>query len=202
MPSTLEVCATACLFLFSVQALESQQPHENNGTQYIIERIDIQGYRRIQNATMRAHTLSRPGDPYNAEAVQRDAQALRDTGYFDEVRLRIEDSPDRPNGKIVVFLVIEKPIIRRIEYRGIKSITEADILKGFKDNEITLSIGSQFDQTMLTRAATVIEGLLSAHGRRSATIKPTYERVATANAVSIVFNIDEGPKAQSSKNLP
>jgi outer membrane protein insertion porin family len=202
IPRILEVFATASLILLSVQALESQQPHENEGTQYFIERIDIEGFRRIQNATMRAHILSRPGDPYNSEVVQRDAQALRDTGYFDEVRIRIEDSPDRPNGKIVVFRVIERPIIRRTEYRGIKSITEADILKGLKDNEITLSMGSQFDQTMLTRAATVIEGLLSAHGRRSATVKSTYDRIATSNAVSIVFNIDEGPKAQSAKNLP
>jgi outer membrane protein assembly factor BamA len=142
MPSTLEVCATACLFLFSVQTIESQQPHENDGTQYFIERVDIEGYRRIQNATMRGHILSRPGDPYNAEAVRRDAQALRDTDYFDEVRLRVEDSPDRLNGKIVVFVVIERPIIRRIGYRGIKSITEADILKSFKDNKINLSVES------------------------------------------------------------
>jgi hypothetical protein len=41
MPSTLEVCATACLFLFSVQTIESQQPHENDGTQYFIEGVDI-----------------------------------------------------------------------------------------------------------------------------------------------------------------
>lgn len=108
----------------------------------------------------------------------------------------VEDSPHRPNDKIVVFLVIERPIVRRIEYRGIQSITEADILKGFKDNEITLSVGSRFDQTMLARAATVIAGLLSAHGRRSATVKPTYERIATSNTVSIVFNIDEGPAAR------
>jgi outer membrane protein insertion porin family len=202
MPSILEVSATACLFLFSVQTIESQQPHENDGTRYFIERIDVEGYRRIQSATMRDHMLSRPGDPYNADAVQRDAQTLRDTGYFDDVRLRVEDSPDRPNGKILVFLVIERPIIRRIEYTGIKSITEADILKGIKDNEITLSTGSQFDKTMLTRAATVIEGLLSAHGRRSATVKPTYKRDVSSNAVSIVFNVDEGSKAQSSKNLP
>jgi|SRR5208283_1636064 len=192
-PSILDVCATACLFLSSVQPLEYRQSHQNDGTQSFIERIDIAGYRRLQIATIRAHILSRPGDPYNAAAIQRDAQALRDTGYFDEVRLRVEGSPDRPNGKIVAFLVIERPVIRRIEYKGIKSITDADILKGLKDNEIPLSAGSQFDRTILPRAATVIEGLLSAHGHRSATVKPTYERIATSNAVSIVFKIDEGP---------
>jgi outer membrane protein insertion porin family len=198
----LEVCAAACLLLFSVKAVESQQAHENAGAQYFIERIDIEGNRRVQFTTMRAHIRLRPGDPYNAKAVQRDAQALRDTGYFDEVRVRIEDSPDRPNGKIVVFIVIERPIIGRIEYRGISSISEGDILKGLKDNKITLSVGSRFDPAMLTRAATVIQALLATHGRPSATVKPTYERIASSDTVSIVFNIDEGPKVQSSMTLP
>ena len=107
IPNKLGVCATACLFFFLVQAPESQHPVEN---QYFIERIEIVGYRRVQNSTIRAHILSRAGGPYNAEAVQCDAQALRDTGYFNEVRLTVEDTPRQPNGKIVVFAVIEKPI--------------------------------------------------------------------------------------------
>ena len=104
----LEVCATACLFLFSAQALESQQPHENDGTPRFIERIEIVGNRRVQAETIRAKILWRPGDVYNAEAVQRDGRALRDTGHFTEVHLRVGVDPDRPNGKIVVFDVIEK----------------------------------------------------------------------------------------------
>lgn len=107
IPSKLGVCATAGLFFFLVQAHESQHPLKD---QYFIERIGIIGYRRVKNSTIRAHILSRPGGRYNAEAVQRDAQALRDTGYFNEVRVRVEDSPNQPNGKIVVFAVIEKPI--------------------------------------------------------------------------------------------
>lgn len=102
------MCATGCLFLFSAQALESQQPHGNDGTPHFIERIEIVGNGRVQAETIRAKILSRPGDVYNAEAVQRDAQALRDTGYFNEVHLKVTVDPDRPNGKIVVFDVIEK----------------------------------------------------------------------------------------------
>ncbi len=200
--SLLEVCVVACLLLFSVDALESQQAHENGGAQYFIERLDIEGHRRLQTATILAHIRSRPGDPYNAEAVERDAQSLRDTGYFVEVRFSVEDSPERPGGKIVIFRVSEKPIIGRIEYREISSISEAEILKGLKDNKITLSVGSRFDPTMLTRASTVIQALLATHGRPSAIVKPAYERIASSNTVSIVFNIDEVPKAQSSKNLP
>lgn len=118
IPSTFEMCATAWLLLFfSVQALQSQQPHENERSQYFIVRLDVEGDQRIQTATIRSHILTRPGALYNTEAVQRGAQALPNTGYFAEVRLRVEDSPERPGGKIVVFGLIERPIIRRVEYR-------------------------------------------------------------------------------------
>jgi outer membrane protein insertion porin family len=190
LPPTLSAWAQA-------QSAEprSQQPDVARQAAQFIERIDVEGYRRTQISTIRAHIRSRPGDPYNAEAVQRDAQALRDTGYFKEVRLRIEDGV-KPNGKIVIFVLIEKPIIRRIEYQGIKSITEADIRKALERNKIALSVESRFDETMLTRAAAVLKELLTEHGHPSATVTPSYERMVSSNAVSIVFNIDEGPKAR------
>ena len=66
---------------------------------------------------------------------------------FDDIRLEVEDSADKPNQKIVIFYVTERPIIRRIEYKGNKSISESDILDRFKDRKVGLSIESQFDPT-------------------------------------------------------
>jgi outer membrane protein insertion porin family len=194
----LSAGVAAWLFLFPLAAVQFQQSHEDKSAQPFIDRTDVTGYRRISIATIRAQISSRPGDPYNAQTVQRDAQALRDTGYFTEVRVTVEDSPERPNGKIVEFVVREKPIIRRVEYKGIQSITEADILNAFKENKISLSVDDQFDEQMLPRAAAVIKGLLSKHGRPSATVKPSYERIAGTNAVTIVFAI-EGPEATPAK---
>jgi len=37
----------------------------------------------------------------------------------------------------------ERPIIRRIEYKGNKSVSESDILDRFKDRKVGLSIESQ-----------------------------------------------------------
>ena len=102
MRRILKVCASVCLFVFAAQVLESQQP------QYPIKRIDIVGLRTIHREMIRPLILSRPGQPYNAEAVERDAEALRDTGYFDQVRITVEDSPKPPYGKTVIFNVIER----------------------------------------------------------------------------------------------
>ena len=176
--------------------LLAQQAQAPAGPQYVIQRIDFVGNRRIQSDTLRARIFSRVGDPYTEEAVRRDFQALWNTQFFEDVRLEVEDSPNQPDGKIVVFYLKERPIIRRIEYKGNKSISESDILDAFKDKKVGLSVESQFDPTKIKHAEVVIKELLAAHGRQFATVKPTYERIAATNAVKLVFNIDEGPKVK------
>jgi len=153
----------------------------------------------VETATLHARISSRPGDSYSVEGVQRDAQALRDTPFFDDVRLKVEGSPDRPNGKVIVFFVREKPVIERIEYDGIQSITRVDIVKALKDENAGVFVGNWFDEKKLKRAVAVIRELLVARGHPSALVKPTYEKSVSANTVTLLFNIDEGPKAQTSQ---
>jgi outer membrane protein insertion porin family len=192
----LELLASVCLFLFATQAPSAQQPPENARTNYTVERLNITGNRRVETYTIRARISANPGDHYSVEAVQRDVQSLLNTGFFDDVRSEVEDSPSRPNEKIVMFIVKEKPLIASVDYKGIESISESNILAAFKDHKVDLAVGSWFDQTKLKRAAAVIGQLLASHGHPSATVNPTFERIPSRNTVTLVFNIDEGPKAQ------
>ncbi|MDR3722331.1 MAG: outer membrane protein assembly factor BamA [Candidatus Acidoferrales bacterium] len=198
----LSLCAcgilvVVCLLpLASGQSLWAQRAPEPGGPQYVITRIEFDGNRRVQRDTLLARIFSRVGDPYTLDAVRRDFQALWNTQFFEDIRLETEDDPNQPNGKIVVFHVSERPIIRRIEYKGNKSITESDILDAFKQKKVGLTVESQFDPTKIKRAEVVLKSLLAAHGRQFATVKPTYERIAASNAVKLVFNIDEGPKVK------
>ena len=154
---------------------QQQAPAANPQETPIIERIEFQGNRRIRSETLRARIFSRPGDPVNEDALRRDFHALWNTQYFEDIRLEIQDSPDKPNQKIVIFYVTERPIIRRIEYKGNKSVSESDILDRFKDRKVGLSIESQFDPTRIKKAEVVLKELLAEHGRQFATVKPTYE---------------------------
>jgi outer membrane protein insertion porin family len=185
------VCLVGIAFPHPVWAQQSQTQGQNR---YVITQIRFQGNRRIQRDTLNARIFSRAGDPYNEEALRRDFQALWNTQFFEDVRLEVEDDPNQPYGKIVIFYLTERPIIRRIEYKGIKSVTESDILDRYKQEKVGLSVESQFDPTKIKRAEVVLKQLLSEHGRQFATVKPTYERISATNAVKLVFNVDEGPK--------
>jgi outer membrane protein assembly factor BamA len=198
--TSVKLVATVCLFLCAAQAVAAQQSRENSQTKYVIERLDLVGNRSIETEMILARISSRPGKPYSVEAARRDVRNLWNMQLFDDVRLEIEDSPDLPNGKIVVFIVQERPIIGRIEYKGIKSISESDIHNALTDARAGLSVGSRFDQAKLKHAVVVISHLLAAHGYQFATVKPTYEQNPSSNTVTLVFNIDEGPKGQKSRN--
>jgi len=183
-------------FLPFFQALHARSPQANAANASVITRIEFIGNRRVQRDTLLARIFSRLGDPYSEEAVRRDFQALWNTQFFEDIRLEVENDPSNPDGKVIVFYVSERPIIRRIEYKGNKSVSESDILDAFKDKKVGLTVESQFDPTKITRAEVVIKSLLAAHGHQFATVKPTYERIAASNAVKLVFNIDEGPKVK------
>src|SRR5256884_8973089 len=176
----------------SQQTQQQQQPA-------IIERIDFVGNRRVRNDTLKARIFSRENDTYNEETLRRDFQALWNTQFFEDVKLRVEDSPDHANSKIIIFEVKERPVIRRIRYDGIHSVSESDILDRFKERKVGLTVESQFDPTKIKKAQVVLGELLGEHGRQFAKITPQYERIASSNAVILVFKIEEGPKVKVGK---
>src|SRR5207248_2055836 len=141
----------------SQQAQQQQQPA-------IIERIDFVGNRRVRNDTLKARIFTRENDAYNEETLRRDFQALWNTQFFEDVKMRVEDSADRANAKIIIFELKERPIIRRIRYDNIHSVSESDILDRFKERKVGLSVESQFDPTKIKKAEVVIKELLGEHG--------------------------------------
>jgi outer membrane protein insertion porin family len=171
---------------------------QQNEGQPFIERIDFEGNRRIRRDTLQARIFSRQGDPYNEETLRRDFQALWNTQFFEDVQLRVLDG-EKPNGKVIIFEVKERPVIRRIRYEGIHSISESDILDRFKEKKVGLTVESQFDPTRIKKAEVVLKDLLGEHGRQFATVTPQYEKIASSNAVILVFKIDEGPKVKVGK---
>jgi len=180
---------------------EAQAQSTQAQAQEFIQRIEWKGLRRIRRDTVNARIFTRENDPYNEEALRRDFQALWNTQFFEDVKLQVEDSADKPGGKIITWEVKERPVIRRIRYDGIKSISESDILDRFKEKKVGLTVESQFDPTRIKKAEVVLKELLGEHGRQFATVTPQYERIASSNAVILVFKINEGPKVKVGKIL-
>ncbi len=167
-------------------------PQRPGSSQVVIEDIRFQGNRRIPRDTLQARLFSKRGDIYDPASLQRDFMALWNTGFFEDLRLEEEDGP---KGKILTFVVREKPNIRTIEYKGLKSLTTSEVLDRFKERKVGLSVDSPYDPTKVRRAEVVLEEYLAEKGRQFATVKAEPKRVPP-NSILLDFMVDEGPKVK------
>ena len=158
----------------------------------IIEDIIFRGNRRVPAATLRARVFSRKGDVYDENALERDFMALWNTGFLDDIRCEVTDGE---KGKIVTFYVREKKLVRSIDYKGLSSVLQSDVLDRFKEKKVGLSIQSQYDPVIVKRAQVVLEQLLEERGRQFATVRARTRNIPP-NSVALTFIVVEGPKVK------
>ncbi len=196
---TVQVLAAVLLFAsmgFNAWAQSSPQLSNIPGPQTTlakqsdtISEIRVIGNRRIPKETILARMFSHIGDTYDPQTVERDFNSLWNTGYFENVQI---DRENTPKGVILTVIVRERPTIREINYKGLSSVSQSDVLDRFKKAKVGLSVESQYDPTKIKRAETVLKELLAEHGHQFATIHTVVKTIPPAS-VSVNFMIKEGP---------
>jgi len=161
----------------------------------VVTEITPQGNRRIPSETIKARIFTKAGDIYDPAALERDFNSLWNTGYFEDIKFLREQTP---KGWRIIVQVKEKPTIREINYVGLSSVSNSDVLDRFKQDKVGLVVESQYDPTRIKRAEVSIKNLLSEHGRQFATIRTEVRQIPPA-AVGITFVIKEGPKVKVGK---
>ncbi|HEX8816971.1 MAG TPA: outer membrane protein assembly factor BamA [Terriglobales bacterium] len=175
-----------CLWMFSGIAFAQQD---------LIVGIQVHGNHRIPADTIRARIFTRAGDVYDAAGMERDFNALWNTGYFEDIRFEREQTD---KGWIIHIYVKERPTIRTIDYVGLNAISKSDVLDRFKQDKVGLSVEGQYDPTKVKKAEVTIKELLAEHGRQFATIRTEVRPIPPA-AIGITFVVKEGPKVKVGK---
>jgi outer membrane protein insertion porin family len=159
-------------------------------TQQTIEKIEIDGNRRIPKDTILSRVYTREGDIYDEAALQRDLRSIWNTGYFDDVRIEREQTA---KGWTIHIFVREKPTIRTIDYKGLSSVSQSDVLERYKKTKVGLTVDSPYDATKVIKAKVVLQQLLAEHGRQFANVAVQVQQIPPAS-VGVTFIIKEGPK--------
>jgi len=162
------------------------------GQQDLIVGITVHGNRRIPADTVKARIFTKVGDVYDTAAIERDFNALWNTGYFEDIRFEREQSA---KGWILHIYLKERPTIREINYTGLSAVSTSDVLDRFKERKVGLSVENQYDPTKIKKAEVTLKQLLAEHGRQFATIRTEVRPIPPA-AVGITFVIREGPKVK------
>ncbi len=172
-------------------------PHSQakSANEAVVREIVPHGNRRIPSETIKARMSTRAGDILDAQAIERDFHSLWNTGYFDDLRIEREDTP---NGVILHVYVKEKPTIGDIKYIGLSSVTQSDVLDEFKKRKVNVTQESQYDPTKVMHARAVLKEMLASHGHQFAEVRPEVRQL-TANRVAVTFIVKEGPKVKVGK---
>jgi outer membrane protein insertion porin family len=96
--------------------------------QRLVESVDVINTRRLRKDDILYYVQTRPGDPYNEQQVQRDLQAILALGFFDKTKTKVLTAEGARGGIDVIFDVTELPIIRDLQFEGLKSVPESDVL--------------------------------------------------------------------------
>ena len=113
--------------------------------------------------------------------MQRDLQAILALGFFDKTKTRVSTEEGARGGINVIFEVAELPIIRDLQFEGLKSVPESDVLKAFRERRVGISKESIYDPVKARNAIRVLKELLAAHGHPNATIEQRREEVSNTS---------------------
>src|SRR5215813_1453930 len=179
------IIGTAFFFPATVRA---QQPQQQ---QRVVEEVDIQGNRRLRKDDILYYVQTRPGDVFNSDQVARDLQTILSLNFFDKVGTRVYTEEAPRGGLRVIFEVRELPIIRDIQFEGLKSVAESDVLKAFRERRVGVSKEAILDPVKVRNAVRVLKELLASHGHPNANIEIRQDEVS-ATSTALTFDIDEG----------
>ncbi|MDG1893453.1 MAG: BamA/TamA family outer membrane protein [Fuerstiella sp.] len=148
--------------------------------------IRIEGNETIPQDAIRANITTQPGRNITNRQVREDKRNLMSTRWFYNVNERFEPTDD---GVVLIFTVHERPIVRRVEYRGINKLKLKELASW-----TNLKKGSPFDHMANRDAVHRIEQEYRERGFNH--IKVTLETGGDPSDRDVIFRINEGPKVR------
>lgn len=155
-----------------------------------IERIEVEGNRRIEKDAILAVIDSREGDKLDQDKLDRDLRAVYKMGYFTDVNIKLEEGD---KGRIVIFEVEEKPSISSIVFNGNEELDDDDL-----EEEIGIRPYSILNRGEVTQSVNRLKEFYRQKGYYNAKIREEI-RELSENEVSLVYEIEEGEKVYITK---
>ncbi len=153
-----------------------------------ISRIEIRhvGPPAVSDPVVRANIRLKEGDEFRPASVNDDIRQLYGTGFFHQIQVGNEVTPE---GIKLTYVVQGVPTLTSITYSGNSKFT-ASKLKG----KITSKVGEPLSELKLHSDAQVIQKLYQKSGYQRTTVKPVPSIDENSGRGTVTFEITEAPK--------
>ena len=153
---------------------------------FTIADIQIQGLLRVPPGLVFSEMRLDVGDTADSLSVQETVRSLYRTNLFEDIKVFRD-------GNILVFSLIERPAILRIELDGNKLLKDEQLLENLAAQG--LAQGEIFKQATLDRIGIELARAYHSEGRYGAIIDTSYQNVGR-NQVVVSIDVDEGSSAK------
>jgi len=160
------------------------------GQEESLYKITILGNAKVEEGVIRGAIRSLLGRPLSLEQVQSDLRAIFALGYFTDVQVDIQSTPQ---GRELIFIVVEKPSVREVVITGNEKVKLDDIKE-----KATLVPRSILNLEKIRENAEQIRKVYFSKGYYGVKVTHKIDYLETNEAV-VTFEIVEGPKGDVRK---
>jgi outer membrane protein insertion porin family len=148
-----------------------------------IASVRVEGNEILGSDVVLLRIRSQPGQIYDPQVVNKDIRTLFDLGFFDDILVRVDETPQ---GKELIFVVKERPRIQAISVIGAREINEDDIIKA-----MSTRIGGVANPKILSEDLAVIREMYRRKGFYLAQVGYSLEQVDPRQA-RLNITVEEG----------
>lgn len=154
--------------------------------------LKIEGNVVIETSTIKYRLISKVGELLSADAIQQDIRSIFASGYFEDI---VVDAEQAPEGVIVIYRLVEKPILKSYEITGNKKLTNSTLNETIAEKKIDLKVPSVYDPVKINQAAQVIRDKYIEEGFSYVTVTPLTKQVS-AKEITVTLAVNEGDKVR------
>ncbi len=173
-----------------VPGMATPRPSHETASEPQVVDVRIEGSRQTPDEEILRQIHTRPGRPYDAEEIEDDVRRLSGTRKFVEVNPRYQDVP---GGRIVIFEVIERPVLRYVKFVGNqKTLTSTWKSKKNLLKEAGIKPGDALDPFAVEEGRRRIEEHYRDKGYSQ--VRVTIAEGTETSDRGAIYVINEGPK--------
>ncbi|MBP9865598.1 MAG: outer membrane protein assembly factor BamA [Candidatus Omnitrophica bacterium] len=172
----------------SGQSVPDTMPASKSGPSgpTVVSEVEIRGNQIISTNTILSKVKLRKGTTLAQETVNEDLKRLYATGYFQDIKVEVEQKTD---GYKIIFDVVEKPVIRQIVIGEFTQFKEDKLRK-----ELALLEGQILDQRLVKEGVEKIRKLYRDKGFQFVSVESEIELNKQTKEATVYIRIVEGEK--------
>lgn len=155
-----------------------------------IAEIVVRGGKTVTPETIAFYLGVKVGDAFDETQLKKSFLKLWESGLFEDLRLEKETAP---GGVRIVAIVVERPHVGDLEFRGNKKLTTSQLKDKLREGKAEIKIGAPVSLRDVAKGKAVLIEAYRAEGFRSVAIETALESTEDGKT-RVVFLVDEGDK--------